>query len=155
MRELAKFLVSAKQSTYASQGEGGERLNVVSGGREFLHCEDDWQYQDVYWGTSPFCGRELVRHRSHLVWAMTYYGAVIDTNASPSEVYRFLKSALIRVKEDRPFRGPESFSEGEWSYTNTSTGTWERFNGEETIFSSGRRVYSLHYSGGIMHGDGL
>ncbi len=152
MSDLVDFLLKAKRGTYASQGEGGERVRSADGGRELGYREGAWEYHDLYYGTNPFCGRELVRRDGELIWAMTYYGCVTDQQSSPEDVYRFLKAAMMNVAADRPFRGPANYVHGEWSYRDSSEGTVDMFSGTEIISHAGRDVYELRYSGGRMRG---
>lgn len=48
MSDLVDFLLKAKRGTYASQGEGGERVRSADGGRELGYREGAWQYHDLY-----------------------------------------------------------------------------------------------------------
>ena len=48
MSDLVDFLLKAKRGTYASQGEGGERVRSTDGGRELGYREGAWQYHDLY-----------------------------------------------------------------------------------------------------------
>lgn len=151
--ELVDFLVAAKVATYATAGEGGERRRAEDGARELTFKAEGWRYLDVYHGSNPFVGRELIWHDEMLVWAMTYYGRVVDGVAA-GEVYAFLKEALRLVEPSRPFRGPASYELGEWRYAGTSVGDVDRFSGSEEISLSGRLVYSLDYLGGTLSGAG-
>ncbi|HRW19236.1 MAG TPA: DUF5680 domain-containing protein [Dermatophilaceae bacterium] len=152
MPDLAEFLVRAKRATYASQGEGGERVRTEDAGRQLTFHEASWSYDDLYYGTNPFVGRELVHHDGELVWAMTYYGRVVDETLRPGDVYAFLKAAMVRVSRTRPFRGPASYTDGVWAYTDVGIGGLDMFSGTESIVLAGREVYRLHYSGGRMRG---
>jgi hypothetical protein len=85
---------------------------------------------------------------------MVYRGGVItDRLSAESDVYLFLKKALLLVPADEPFRGPREFSEGNWTYSNTPQGTVARFDGVEQILFAGQSVYRLHYSGGLIVGQ--
>lgn len=57
---------------------------------------------------------------------------------------------MRQVSADRPFRGPESFTEGDWVYQDSHQGSLDRFEGEETISFANRVVYRLTYSGGSI-----
>lgn len=55
-KQLSKFLVKAKINTYASSGEGGERI-FPDGSKEFE--EKEFKYRDRYFGFNPFIGEEI------------------------------------------------------------------------------------------------
>jgi len=145
--KLEQFLVKAKVNAYASEGEGGEKI-LPDGSKELTYQEDGFQYRDRYFGWDPFVGEEVVWRGERILWAMNYYGLVIDNAVSATEVYSFLQQAMNRVKEERPFRGPNSFREGNYEYYDESQGDTEHFTGLEKILYKGIEVYRLHYHGG-------
>ena len=49
VKQLSKFLVKAKINTYASSGEGGEKI-LPDGGKEFEFEEKEFKYRDRYFG---------------------------------------------------------------------------------------------------------
>ncbi len=150
---LSSFLVQAKVNTYAAAGEGGERL-LADGCKELTFQQGDFAYRDRYFGSDPFVGEEVVWHGGRVVWAMNYYGAVLADDVPPDLVYRFLRRALSRVAEDRPFRGPRRLQEDGFEYRDGSQGTVECFTGVETILYRGREIYRLVYHGGAVKGGG-
>ena len=74
-----------------------------------------------------------------------YYGQVNDENVD--SVYSFLQRALREAPADFPVRGPEAFTEGQFSYRNAYEGDVMRFWGQETIHADGRLVYTARYAG--------
>jgi Domain of unknown function (DUF5680) len=148
-QSLTQFLVSSKISGYATAGEGGE-IDRSDSVKELTYCDGDFRYLDRYVGFSPFSGMETVWYRGNPVWSMTYYGAVTSQFIVPLDVYFFLKKAMARVTTDRPYRGPESFHEGDFSYRDQFDGSVDRFSGIERIFYRGEEVYSLQYLGGVI-----
>src|SRR5512136_2980713 len=105
--KLEQFLVKAKVSAYASGGEGRE--DVLSDGcKELTFQEAVFKYRDRYFGWNPFVGEEVVWQDDQITWAMNYYGLVFDQVVPAGQVYAFLQQAMKQVKEDRPFRGPQS-----------------------------------------------
>jgi len=144
--KLSEFLVKAKNKTYATGGE--ERETVLGdGSKEFAYKEGMFQYRDRYLGFNPFVGGEVVWRNRELIWGMNYYGRIIP-KVSASITYQFLREALRRVNEDRPFRGPPTFVEGPLVYRNETTGWIDCFTGTERILDSGREIYRLFYHGG-------
>lgn len=149
--ELVDFLITAKLHGYASVGEKDE-TRLEDGGKRLRYRAGEYLYQDTYYGNDPFIGEEMVWKNGVAIWAMNFYGLVLDPTVPAGEVYHFLQQAMRQVKAERPFRGPESFRDGDWAYRDASQGSLERFSGEENIFFQGRLVYRLLYHGGRLGG---
>ena len=147
--ELAKFLIQAKTNTYASKGEGGEKI-LSEGSKEFEFEEKEFKYRDRYFGHDPFMGEEVVWRGAKIVWGMNYYGLASSDKVPSREVYEFLKKAMRQIVETRPFRGPDNFKEGDFEYVDKSHGDIKMFHGKETILFKGQEVYQLYYHGGCM-----
>ena len=147
--KLNKFLVKAKINTYASNGEINER-NLEDGTKELTYKEDEFEYRDRYYGFNPFIGEEIIWQNGKIVWAMNYYGKIISLVVPAKTIYQFLKIALKQVKEDKPFRGPKNFKNGDFKYTNKAIGKINNFSGKEKIFFKGKEIYTLIYHGGTI-----
>ncbi len=145
--ELSEFLIKAKNKTYASNGEGGEKI-LQDGCKELEYKEKNLYYRDRYYGFNPFIGEEVVFDNGEFIWGMNYYGGVLGDQISAIDVYKFLQKAMRLVSEDRPYRGPSNYIEGNFEYTDKSEGNIECFNGIEKIFFRGEKVYTLRYHGG-------
>ena len=148
-KQLSKFLVKAKINTYASSGEGGEKI-LPDGSKEFRFREGGFKYRDRYFGFNPFIGEEIVWQNEKVVWGMNYYGEIVSEIISAKKIYQFLQEALKRVTEDKPFRGPDEFKKGDLKYVNETKGTIECFGGHEVIFYKKQLAYKLNYHGGLM-----
>ncbi len=146
---LNKFLVKAKINTYASNGEGGEKI-LSDKSKELIFKEKDLTYRDRYFGSKNFIGEEIVFKKEKPIWGMNYYGEVFINETSNKEIYNFLKQALRRVKENKPFRGPSSFKDNSFEYINKTKGSLEGFFGEEKIYYKNKLVYKLTYHGGTI-----
>lgn len=146
---LEEFLVKAKVNTYASSGEGGERI-LEDGSKELTYEEGDFKYRDRYFGYNPFIGEEIVWKDGKMIWAMNYYGRITSNFPPAKEIYSFLRKALRQASEIDIFRGPSSFYENEFKYTNASEGNIENFIGTEKIFYIKDEVYELIYHGGLI-----
>ena len=59
----------------------------------------------------------------------------------------FLKEALLLVPFEKPFRGPEHYKKGDYSYDCTVDGDFSWFQGYETICYRGRIIYECHFHG--------
>lgn len=145
--KLEDFLVKAKISTYASNGEGGEK-KFKDGGRELTYKSGEWRYRDIYFGSSSFSGEEVVWRNKKVVWLMNYRGSVISKKVPTNNISTFLKKSLRLVKKNNPFRGPNKFQEGAWRYSNKNNGSVSGFFGAEQIYFKGKKVYELKYHGG-------
>ena len=147
--ELSKFLVKAKISTYASDGEANE-IVLEDGAKELTFEDGEFKYRDRYYGFNPFVGEEIVWKDDKIVWSMNYYGKVIYPIVSAKEIYKFLQQAMRQIKEDRPFRGPNNFKSGDFEYIDKSSGDVNDFSGTEKILFKGQEIYRLIYHGGIV-----
>ncbi|MEA3378704.1 MAG: DUF5680 domain-containing protein [Nanoarchaeota archaeon] len=147
--ELKKFLVKAKISTYATGGESKEVI-LEDGSEELTYKEKKFKYRDRYFGHNPFIGEEIVWKNKKILWAMNYYGNIIDKKIPSKEVYNFLKDVLKKVTEDLPFRGPKIFKKENFKYINEVDGDISNFSGKEIIYYNNKMIYFLHYHGGFI-----
>jgi hypothetical protein len=148
---LAAFLVTAKRQTYAAGSADADVEPLLPGSRQLEYREGDLLYRDIYFGNAYFVGQETVYEGPTAVWAMAYAGGVMpDSPLTTGDLYRFLRAALQRVQEDRPYRGPRQCSDAPLTYSDDSQGDMGCFRGTETITFGGQAVYHLQYSGGLL-----
>lgn len=148
---LVRFLVRAKKSTYAAQGDEASVIPVLSGSKQLEYTSYPFHYRDVYFGSTRFSGQEVVYRVGCPVWSMVYCGGMDDLETDLTlETYMFLRSALSAVSEDSPYRGPRSHTAGQLVYFNDVHGSAEEFWGSEWIEKAGVRIYHLRYSGGTL-----
>lgn len=148
---LATFLTNAKCQTYAGGGRNADTAPLLPGSRQLEYREGELLYRDIYFGAAFFVGQETVYEGATSVWAMSYAGGVMpDSPLAVNELYEFLRAALRKVEEDRPYRGPSQWSEGRLVYADDSKGDIRCFRGTETITCEGKSVYRLQYSGGLL-----
>jgi hypothetical protein len=147
---LLAFLLRAKRRTYPILGDAASVTPLLPGSHQLEYREDPLLYRDVYFGLRSFVGQETVSDGVTPVWAMAYAGGVL----APAEVrddvlaiYAFLRSALMRVPDDAPFRGPRRFASGDYTYVNQWEKEAEAFSGLETITRRSAPVYRLRYAG--------
>jgi hypothetical protein len=145
--ELKQFLINAKLNSYSIGREG---MNLPDGSKELTFQEHEFTYRDRYIGENPFIGEEIVWQAERLIWGMNFYGRVVSDVVPADQVYTFLQKAMRQVKEDRPFRGPDTFKDQDFEYSDESQGTVEVFVGVERIFYKGQEVYRLNYHGGSV-----
>lgn len=150
--EFKKFIVEAKQSTYASGGNKTQVTPVLSGSHQLEFRKGPFFYRDIYYGGDFFAGQETVYHNIQPIWAMSYSGGINDLVelSQRLEIYDFLKSALREIKPSAPYRGPDELLSGDYHYTNHVLGQISRFSGVESISYKNQHIYQLHYSGGVL-----
>jgi hypothetical protein len=151
---LAAFLVEAKRRTYAGLDDDATvAAPIIPGSKQLEYSDDKLSYRDIYFGMAFFVGQEVVTDQQQAIWSMSYAGGVSPDITDRDKflgVYGFLRKALLRVGEDRPFRGPLHFEQGGYRYVNTSEGGLTEFHGTERIYLDAMPVYGLRYSGGII-----
>lgn len=148
-KELCKFLVKAKKSTYAA-GDNAEKIIGDDKSTTIVFEDGDWKYHDNYFGGEPYGGREVVFFKDKPIYIMTYYGLVDESVSDINIVYGILMNALKLIPEDKPYRGPEKYDENDLSYSNSYTGEVDNFFGEEIITENGKEIYRAKYMGGFV-----
>lgn len=143
-KALVEFLIRAKRATYA--GKGAETVSSREKSHDLVFRDGDYMYYDTYLGTGKFAGEEALWIKDTPYWSMNYIGRVTGDPFSGD----FLKAALLRVPEDKPYRGPESYAEGDYTYRCETEGTFEWFQGKETICYRGSQIYECVFHGGLV-----
>ena len=141
---IIAFLIRAKKATYA--GKGAETTPSREKSHDLIYREGDFMYYDTYLGGNKFAGEEALWIQGTPVWSMNYTGRVTGDNFSGD----FLKDALLRVPEDKPFRGPEEYIEGDYRYTCDIQGDANWFQGVEYISFRGENIYECVFHGGAV-----
>lgn len=141
-KEQVEFLLRAKKKTYA--GKGAEAAASRPNSHDFVYEENGLKYIDTYLGGFFFTGEEAMWLNGAPFWAMNYSGRVLSDEFNGD----FLKLALLNVPEEKPYRGPECFKEGEYTYSCKADGSPEWFQGYEEIRYRGQRVYECFFHGG-------
>lgn len=143
--KLISFILEAGRKTYA--GKGAES---AAPSRPFAHDlsyeKDGFLYIDSYVGGGNFSGEEIVYEAGKPVWAMNYTGRTLSEGFSGD----FLKEALLLRPEDKPYRGPELYTSGDFTYHSAVTGGFRWFQGQEEIYLSGEKIYECFYHGGVV-----
>ena len=147
-KSLKKFLFDANQAGYA-RGEERNWIKEDDGSTTIPFEKGSWMLHDNFFGGEPYGGRTVVYYQERPVWMMVYYGWVVE-EAETNQVYRVLREALKRMPKEQPFRGPESFREGNYHYRNALKGTVENFSGKEQISKNAEVVYQASYIGGLV-----
>ena len=143
-KKLVEFLIKAKQATYA--GKGAEITSSREKSHDLIYKDGDYMYYDTYLGTGKFAGEEALWIKDAPYWSMNYIGRVTGDGFSGD----FLKEALLRVPEDKPFRGPKEYVDGDYKYRCGIDGTFEWFQGREIITYKGNVIYECVFHGGLV-----
>ena len=144
LEKLIPFLIKAKQKTYA--GHGAEVQSFRPASHDLQFSEGNLLYYDTFLGGKMFSGQEALWQDNVPLWSMNYYGRVISDPFSGD----FLKEALFNVPATNPFRGPKHFSKDNYTYKCKVDGSFEYFQGYEEIFYLDKKIYELHFHGGII-----
>lgn len=143
-QDLRLFLLRAKNSTYISS----DNLTLSSrpNSKDFRYCENDFMYIDSYIGNEKFIGEEAVWLKDNPIYGMNYYGHILSGNFDIA----FLKEALACATLKFPFRGPEFYQQGDYTYNCKVQGDIALFYGEESIYCNQKKVYFCLFHGGII-----
>lgn len=147
---LHRFIVAAKSNSYVA---GGAFLPACrTGSHDIGHESGNWRYLDSYFGGSDFAGQEVVWSAEEPVWAMNYFGRIIDPNLiDATKAGTIIKAALLYLYVDQKrFLGGLEFEHVFGRYTDRNVGTFKHFSGHESIVVDGRAAYELDYRGGLI-----
>ncbi|MFA7243691.1 MAG: DUF5680 domain-containing protein [Patescibacteria group bacterium] len=150
--ELKKFLYEANKNGYA--GDGNEVSPQRQGFDEIEYKEGDWLFHDSYTGHYFAPGQEIVYFEGKPVWAMAYAGGMAFDHHGDKELTKktieFLKTALLAMDPESPFRGPQHFHDGNFEYFSALTGNIEDFADNEYIEYKDEVVFSQNFIGGVI-----
>jgi len=144
MKGLSDFIAEANLNGYASGSEG---IKEADGSTSFLYENGAFSSHDNFFGGEPYGGRQIVSFEDEPCWIMVYYGAVTPGH-NLEEVYGYLKKVLGLAPKS--LRGPQTHTEGEYSYKNIATGSDEEFNIHETITKNEKIIYEARFMGGLV-----
>ncbi|WP_330400777.1 DUF5680 domain-containing protein [Lacrimispora amygdalina] len=106
----------------------------------------DYQYYDIWLGGEKFSGEEAIWKNERAIYSMNYFGRNLDERFSSD----FLKEVLRSATRELPFRGPEFYQSGEYTYKTKVIGDMDWFQGYEEIFCQNIKVYECFYHGGVL-----
>ena len=98
-----------------------------------------------------FSGQETVWHKGVPVWAMNYYGRILQPDRIDAAMAgRVIKQALSALYSEGRFLGGFTFMAGPRVYIDRSDGNVGSFSGHEVIEMDRAAVYRLDYHGGLI-----
>ena len=139
---IIEFLIKAKRRTYA--GKGPEVNPSRPASHDLQYAEGDLLYIDTYLGGYKFAGEEALWKKGQPFWAMNYCGRTISNEFDGD----FLKEALLNAPSEKPFRGPEKYIKGAFTYQCFVDGDFKWFSGYEEIHKENMKVYECIFHGG-------
>ena len=146
---MEQFIVRAKAATYV--GSGAKSVSHRPASHDLEYHEDEFDYLDSYFGGSDFIGEEVVYYRQQPVWAMNYYGRIIEpSRITAAEVGQVIKESLTRMYQAGRFLGGFENTTVHGVYVDTNQGDFTSFTGKEWITKDGVAVYELYYHGGLI-----
>ena len=149
LEELHQFIVQAKAATYV--GNGNKTISCRIGSHDLSFQAGSFSYLDSYFGGTDFIGQEVVYHEDEPVWAMNYYGRIIEKDSiTAAEAGQMIKASLSRMYKEGRFLGGFEYSINGDTYIDSSEGDVASFTGKESITRNGVKVYELIYHGGLV-----
>ncbi|WP_026526000.1 DUF5680 domain-containing protein [Butyrivibrio sp. MB2005] len=142
--KLIDFRLEANVNTYAAYMN--ETTPTRYDSHDFSYSNGPYTYHDTYVGGEQFAGEEAIWLDGKIQYAMNYLGRVLDERFSGD----FLKESLRKADRNMPYRGPEYYQSGEYTYKCSVTGDFHWFQGYEEICCNNLRVYECYFHGGLM-----
>lgn len=144
LEQLIAFRLEANVNTYAAYANQTESTRFDS--HDFTYSNGSYTYHDTYVGGEQFAGEEAIWYEGKAQFAMNYVGRVIGQQFSGD----FLKEALRNADRKMPYRGPEYYQSGEYTYKCNVAGDFSWFQGYEEIYCKSEKVYECFFHGGLM-----
>jgi hypothetical protein len=149
LEQLTAFIVQAKAATYVGGRAPGTSGRPASHDLQFR--DGNFAYLDSYFGGADFIGQEVVYYADRPVWALNYYGRILEpARISPAETGQAIQASLFQMYQQGRFLGGFEHVTPWGTYVDTSHGDVTSFTGQEWIMREGVRVYELVYHGGLI-----
>ena len=142
--KLIDFRLEANVNTYAAYMNETDPTRPDS--HDYSYSNGQYTYHDTYVGGEKFAGEETICLNDKIQCAMNYLGRVLNQQFSGD----FLKEALRKTDKSMPYRGPEYYRLGEFTYKCSVTGDFCWFQGYEEIYCNNVKVYECYFHGGVM-----
>ena len=153
LAQLEAFIVVAKAATYV--GAGKKCLSYRPASHDLQFHDGAFSYLDSYFGGTDFIGQEVVYYDGAPVWAMNYYGRILEpARIAAADAGWVIQQSLSKLYEQGRFLGGWKHSTDLGTYVDTNEGDVASFTGVEWITREvdGKdvRVYELVYHGGLI-----
>ncbi len=147
--QLTAFIVRAKASSYV--GRGPKSLSYRPSSHDLQFHDGDFSYLDSYFGGTDFIGQEIVYFQGKPVWAMNYYGRVLEPSLiTGAETGQIIQASLAEMYQQGRFLGGFEHATNNGIYYDTNLGDVASFTGREWITRNAVVVYDLVYHGGLI-----
>lgn len=150
LQKLANFTVEANRNTWAA--DKGKVDPERPGFKEMEYSRGPWRLRDSYTGYFSAPGMTVVYYKDKPAWTMAYGGKGMEENerSYTKSTFQFLKSALMKITPDFPYRGPKHYQKDSRSYDSSVKGDLVNFIGSEFIRRNGILEFSQVFFGGIV-----
>jgi len=150
MDALEHFIVEAKAVTYMADKKAA-KMPSRQGAKDIPYEKGGYRYLDSYFGGTDFLGQEVVWEGETSVWAMNYYGRIVDPERLDGERAGIvIKQALSALYQEKRFLGGFAYVHPIGEYFDDAAGDYRNFIGTERILVDGRIAYRLDYHGGLI-----
>ena len=147
--QLNTFIVRAKANSYV--GNAPKSLSYRPHSHDLQFHEGDFSYIDSYFGGTDFIGQEVVYHEGKPIWAMNYYGKILNPALIDGErAGQAIMLSLSQLYEEGRFLGSFELETPHGRYFDTNQGDVTSFIGYEWIAVEGEKAYHLNYHGGLI-----
>nr|WP_198557146.1 DUF5680 domain-containing protein [Enterovibrio nigricans] len=110
------------------------------GAHDIQFQDGPFQYLDSYFGGTDFLGQETVYFKSQAIWAMNYYGKILEPSMFDGEKAGIVVlDSLSKLYETGHFLGDSVNETPLGTYHDTNSGTVDSFTGYEWIKFEGRK----------------
>ncbi len=144
LQKLIEFRLEASRNTYA--GCSNETDSTRQDSHDYSYRDGLYTYHDTYVGGERFAGEEAIWYDEKSQYAMNYMGRVLGQQFR----IEFLKEALRRADKEMPYRGPEYYQSGEYTYKCKVASDFTWFQGYEEIYCNKEKVYECYFHGGTL-----
>ena len=149
LEQLNAFIVRAKTATYV--GGGAKSPSHRPGSHDLQFHEGAFSYLDSYFGGTDFLGQEVVYYEGKAVWAMNYYGRILEPSMiTAAEAGQIIQESLSKMYQEGRFLGGFEHTTENGTYVDASEGDVASFTGKEWIVRDDINVYELAYHGGLV-----
>jgi hypothetical protein len=149
LEQLNAFIVRAKAATYV--GGGARSPSHRPGSHDLIFHEGAFSYLDSYFGGTDFLGQEVVYYEGKPVWAMNYYGRILEPSMiTAADAGQIIQESLSRMYQEGRFLGGFEHTTEIGIYVDASEGDVASFTGKEWIVRDSVKVYELIYHGGSV-----
>ncbi len=153
---LLEFIAKAHNNTYAADKKTKLKHMMMTpflpGHKCYYFKDGEWEYFDGYAGAEWAPGREIVVFEGKPIWSMSYQGRTVNglKKEFVDEAFEFLKKALRNIDSTMPFRGPNKFTDGDFTYTFNMDGDYQYFTGREAIKYKNQEIFFQDVMGEVI-----